>query len=87
MPKKQTSWFLQNLFVTEVLIVLFGSRVEAQVFPHKRVLRVTLRQRAFPPRLSSCRLASDPARARLHQSRKLLQMLVPEEVILVRCGD
>ena len=81
------SWFLQNLFVTEVLIVLFGSRVEAQVFPHKRVLRVTLRQRAFPPRLSSCRLASHPARARLHQSRKLLQILVPEEVILVRCGD
>ena len=40
------SWFLQNVCVIEVLIVLFGSRVEAQVFPHKRVLRVTLRQRA-----------------------------------------
>ena len=37
--------------------------------------------------LSSRRLASDPARARLHQPRKLLQILVPEEVILVRCGD
>ena len=37
--------------------------------------------------LSSRRLASDPARARLHQPRKLLQTLVPEEVILVRCGD